>query len=54
MEPSPTAPPAPEPGTALARDAATGAYARIMRWAMWRDLAPPRRVDLVIAVGLLA
>ena len=54
MEPSPTAPPAPEPGTALARGAATGAYARIMRWAMWRDLAPPRRVDLVIAVGLLA
>jgi signal transduction histidine kinase len=25
-----------------------------MRWATWRDLAPPRRVDLVIAAGLLA
>jgi signal transduction histidine kinase len=25
-----------------------------MRWAAWRDLAPPRRVDLVIAAGLLA
>jgi signal transduction histidine kinase len=24
-----------------------------MRWATWRDLAPPRRVDLVIAAGLL-
>ena len=25
-----------------------------MHWAAWRDLAPPRRVDLVIAAGLLA
>src|SRR5215469_4015533 len=54
MEPSPTAPPAPEPGTTSARGGTTGAYARIMRWTMWRDLAPPRRVDLVIAAGLLA
>src|SRR5215469_4925349 len=54
MEPSPTAPPAPEPGTTSARGSTAGAYARIMRWTMWRDLAPPRRVDLVIAAGLLA
>jgi len=25
-----------------------------MRWATWHNLAPPRRVDLVIAAGLLA
>ncbi len=42
------------PGTALACGGTTGAYARIMRWATWRDPAPPRRVDLVIAAGLLA
>src|SRR5262249_59386847 len=53
-ERGPPAPPARDRGAAVAGGAATGAYARIMRWAMWRDLAPPRRVDLVIAGGLLA
>jgi signal transduction histidine kinase len=42
-------------GGALDRgSAAASSYPRIMRWGTWRDLAPPRRVDLVIAAGLLA